>query len=354
MKSICCRAKNHDPVTSYAHTFNHPAIQQLRQDLVNGIRNPICEVCWQDEDLGVRSTRQDSIVNKTPQEIQDEVGQPRLKWLWIDPGNYCNLACRSCFPTYSVPVGIEWAQKFQNSSMLMVSKPDLSLIDQQDFSAIESVMILGGEPFLNLEHLQIIDRVIDQKVTKNFTLRYVTNNTKRIPDRVIAYLEPSKLIKMILVLSIDAVGDQFEYIRTKGKWQDFCANFQYLRDLQSSYPNLIITVNLTISLLNCLYLDELYSWLQANGIGSRCITSAFVQGADHYSFRVLDPERKQRMITHLSRSRHDLGFVVGAIEKSDFDQNLIDKFWKETQWTKDYHGLDIHQYLPRLTQLLTI
>jgi len=352
MKSVCCRAHNHDPVTSYAHTFDHPAVKKLRQDLVSGIRNPICEVCWRDEDLGMISTRQRSIQDKTMDQLQKEVERPQLKWLWIDPGNYCNLACRVCFPKFSVPLGIEWAEKWEDHRQLVVRRPDLSVIADQDLSAIEYVMILGGEPFLNLDHLHIIDRVIDQKNDKKFTIIYVTNNEKSMPDRLVTYLKSFESIKFQIVLSIDAVEDQFEYIRTKGHWSNFCANLQYLRDLQSKHDNLQISVNCTIGLLNCLYLDELYTWLHTHDIEASHITAAFVEGADHYSFRVLDQDRKKRVVDHLSQSRHDLNYVIGAIEQSDFDQELIGQFWKETAWTKHYHGLDVHQYLPRLTQLL--
>ena len=40
-----------------AEAWNHRIIKQLRLDLVNGVRNPMCNACWNLEDAGVTSLR---------------------------------------------------------------------------------------------------------------------------------------------------------------------------------------------------------------------------------------------------------------------------------------------------------
>ena len=77
MRSVCCRAMGHSPVQNYAHTFQHPEIQQLRQDLQNGVKNPICQTCWRDEETGLESTRQKSIKNK-PLVLEPNIKMPNL------------------------------------------------------------------------------------------------------------------------------------------------------------------------------------------------------------------------------------------------------------------------------------
>lgn len=350
MQSVCCRAQNHAPVSKYSETFNHPDITQLRTDLINGIRNPICKVCWQDESVGITSTRQLSIRNKSLEQLQHEIDHPKLRWLWIDPGNHCNLACRTCFPDYSTTLGVEWIKKYDSKHLLQVKKSNLGVIANEDLSDIQTLMILGGEPFLDQTHFQVIDSIITQKSDVVFTIIYITNNTKKIPDTLVGYLSRFPGINMLIVPSLDAVGQPFEYIRTRGKWQEFSSNFEHLCELRSSFSNLQVAANITIGLLNCLYLDPLYTWLHDHKITE--ITVSFVEGADQYSFKTFTTEQKNKVIDCLGRSKHDFDFVIKSIQSTEHQPDLIDLFWKDIDWTKSYHGIDIDDYLPDLVALL--
>jgi len=340
---------------SYAESFNHPDIQQMRQDLLLGKRNPICRVCWSDENLGMVSTRQLSIKDKPIEVLEKEVTNPKLKWLWADPGNYCNFACRTCFSEFSTNLGVEQAKRYSNDNLLIVRKPDLSIMADQDLSEIDTVMILGGEPFLNLEHLAIVDAVIQQKQTKDFTVIYVTNNSKPLPNRVVEYLRLYPAIRVIIVLSLDAVEQQFDYIRTNGKWTDFEQNFKYLCDLKAQGLRLSFNVNTTISVMNLCYLDSLYDWMFTNRIDTQAnLTTSFVEGCDHYSFKVLGAKQKSHMTEVLNHSRYDFTNVIQALNQSVFDQQLLDKFWQEIQWTQKQHNLTIERHLPKLLDLLSM
>ena len=351
MQSICCRAQKHSPVTSYSHSFEHAEIQQMRQDLLQGVKHPICRVCWQDESVGLVSTRQDSIKGKSIQQLEQEVESPKLKWLWIDPGNYCNLACRTCFPSFSTSLGVEWAKKYNSKQQVIVKKPNLEVIAREDLSQIQTVMILGGEPFIDQEHFKVLDSIIEQKHQVDFQIIYVTNNTRPIPDRVIDYIEKFPDLNVIVTLSLDAVEKQFEYIRTRGHWQEFSQNFDRLDAIRKQNKNLSLCANITIGLLNCLYLEPLYDWIHRNHLSNT--TVSFVEGAEHYQFKVLDFDQRQQVIEHLGRSRFDLDFVIRSIQTSSYDPALVDRFWQEIDWTHNHLGLDIKEYLPDLALLLT-
>lgn len=349
MRSVCCRAVNHSPVDSYDHTFRHPEIQKLRQDLISGIKNSICEVCWRDEAVGLESTRQKSLIGKNVYQIQNEIQNPRLRWIWIDPGNYCNLSCRTCYPTFSTSLGVEWSKRYQNRNIMMVKKPDLSPIVTEDLSAIETVMVIGGEPFLNLEHLDLLHSIVAQGNSHNCSVIYVTNNSKKIPEPIQNFLADFKKIRIIL--SIDAIDKPFDYIRTGGNWHEFEQNFSYLTDLKTRYSNLEIAFNITIGALNVLYLNKLYSWIQDHS-GSDQITTAFVEGADQYMFGIFSYRQKQQLIENLRASPFPLDYVIDMIIKSQFDVLSLEKFWQDAEWTKSFHKLDIVDYLPELIDLI--
>lgn len=352
MRSVCCRAKTqfHEPILSYADTFKSVEIQKLRADLIAGVKNPICETCWRDESLGVASTRQIHMKGRTFQDIQQEIKNPHLRWLWLDPGNYCNLSCRVCFPQFSTNVGVERAERLQDKTHIVIHKPNLSVIDKEDFSSLEFVMILGGEPFLNLEHVSVLEAIIRGGRSKNCALTYVTNNSRSLPDDILRLAPEFGTLR--LLLSVDAIGQQFEYIRTNGKWDQFESNLRYLRDCQRQIENLDIWANVTIGALNCMYLGDLYDWLSDNGIDHNKITSAFVEGHAYYGFSLFDTKQKQIIIDYLRQQRHDFGFVIGQIEQSAHDPALSEQFWAECAWTASRYGMRAEDYLSRLTKIL--
>ena len=37
--------------------FDHPRMEELRNNLSNGVRDPACKICWDQEDKGLKSFR---------------------------------------------------------------------------------------------------------------------------------------------------------------------------------------------------------------------------------------------------------------------------------------------------------
>ena len=75
--------------------FEHPRLEQLRHNLLSGIKDPICTVCWRMEDqLQTRSHRQYS-----PGYEQKIPVPKKLTSVNLRTSGMCNLRCRMCYTT---------------------------------------------------------------------------------------------------------------------------------------------------------------------------------------------------------------------------------------------------------------
>jgi MoaA/NifB/PqqE/SkfB family radical SAM enzyme len=352
-KSTCCWAKLSSAPATFDELKNLEEIKNLQQDLINGVKNSLCQQCWSDESLGLRSMRQ-GFLPKSTDGIQLEIQEKKLKYLTIDSGNVCNLACRTCgpgsissfFKEYEVKkLKFPYHNNYQN--LTYVKKTDVDYLIAEDFSQIEIINILGGEPFQNLEHLQILETIIKQGYAKNCTLSYVTNGTVNLPNKIKNILYQFKHVS--ITLSIDAVGEQFEYIRTNGVWNTLLTNVEDFKLMSGNQPSIKLNAHPTVSALNILYLDELYAWYESNNFYH---TIVLCKRPQHYSFTIFNDQQKKIIIDQLKNSRFDMSSIIKHIEDVEFDATSLQQFYKEVEFTQDFKKLDINHYLPRLMTLL--
>lgn len=349
-KWICCLKTGN--LNSYDEANASEEVQNLRKDLLNGVKNPLCSQCWEAESVGLRSTRQTTLHELTDTIIKDEVENPRIKFLWLNGGSVCNLACRTCGPLWSSSLYKEDIDRY-GSTWAKITKQDVSPYMNSDFSAIKQIMILGGEPFLNMEHVTLLEKIVADGHAKQCTLVYITNNTKRVPDRIKNIAKEFRSTR--LSLSVDATDEQFAYVRTRGEWQTFVDNFNYIKQLQKDIPQINLGFQVTVSALNVMYLDKLWQWLTSNNKNlnfSSDVFTAFCLNPDYYSFNVFTDSEKKKIIDKLSHDAFDFSSIIKQIENSVFDAAARQKFFEELAWTKQYHNLDYEQTLSLLASVL--
>lgn len=343
-KSVCCwTAKTLGGVNSFLELRDSPAIHNLQQDLLAGVKNAICQDCWKQEEVGQTSMRQSHSLNKSDLTIKKEIQNKKLKYLVIDSGNVCNLACRTCNPWSSSAWFKEYNEKNSKKFNFAVKQTDTAYLINEEFQELEWLSVLGGEPFQNLDHLQVLEVIVQQGYAKNCTLGYVTNGTVKMSDKIKDISEHFKLIR--LTLSIDATEKQFEYIRTNGDWNQLVNN---IADF-SSIKNIVLGAHPTISALNIFYLDELFQWFTNLSISYSLV---FCERPTYYSFNIFNDKQKIELIEHLKKSKFDVATIINHINHSVFDQSALEQFWLEIESTKKLKGLDAEVYIPKLLDFL--
>lgn len=252
--------------------LNNPYQIERRYEMFKGIRHHSCNQCWQVEDQGATSLRVDhmgfvnfanknNLFNEFPEKNLQEIAEAvsidskilrsdNPFMLEVSLGNNCDLKCMYCNHVYSSQWATESLKNFNISQEIydsVSSKPNQEFIDlfwkwvdtKAKFS-LERIGIIGGEPLITPECYSFIDRLLD--VYKDVehdstTIWIVTNlNTPKIYlDRFLNYLPKlNTKFKLEILISMESVENQAEYIRNGLDWKRFESNvyklFEYTKN----------------------------------------------------------------------------------------------------------------------------
>jgi MoaA/NifB/PqqE/SkfB family radical SAM enzyme len=353
-KHICCKIQSDKKYDSFEELSSSEEVRELRNKILAGEKDPKCYECWNEDSVNKTSMRKWSLRNKTIEIIQEEIQNPKLKHYILDTGNACNLACRTCGPWASSTIVKERKEKSKNINWLdvhvgSIKKTDVNSFCNENFSNLENIDVLGGEPLSNLEHFQVLSTIIDQGHAAECLINYSTNGTIKIGKHHLDMM--LKFKQVFIMLSYDAVGKPAEYIRTGSNWNEVSNNLENFKNLRQENNNISLECHPTISALNILYIEELFDWLEENNIGK---FYDFCYYPHEYSFQLFTPRQKEIIINRLEQSKHDMSSIIAHINKWDHDPTLVPQFWNQVQWTKEYWKLDIKDYLPDLYSLMLV
>lgn len=301
--------------------------QEIIKSLDNGERHPSCRACWDVEDAGNFSVRQD--FNQKLSHIVPDTDQPRV--LIIKPGNTCNAACRMCNPATSS----SWyqddfkRQKIKNKDLdfkiyikdfesirnsFNKNNPTFWPTISDWYDKIEMMDIYGGEPWLIEGLWTSIEHAVSQGHSKHIDICLNTNASIWNVD----YMELLSNFRSVLIkLSFDShVKKQFEYIRHK---LDFDLCFENAKKFikfgkgNSKVFSLFCMVSPTN--LNIHNLDEIYLNLKQSLDIDVAVTN-FVTGPDeYYDIRHL-PKKIKRDILNRFQNNSNLAAVRNFLNQS--------------------------------------
>ena len=219
-----------------------------------------CWPCQSLEKTGAKSFRK-SMIEKFG--TKENLSGPQRIDLLFDRS--CNLACRTCGP-YSSTM---WSKHLKDNNLSTHVVPEISNLDniksilkKLDLSNIGMIQFCGGETLLGNTYWQaaelLTELVPDAK--NRLELGFQTNGTQSIDPKYYDLIDKFKLVK--LMISIDGVGEKFEYLRWPANWNQTVDNIFHLRDTLPS--NVMFFVQECTSCLNLFYFDEVGNWIKNN------------------------------------------------------------------------------------------
>ena len=265
---------NTHTIADYYHSDH---MKSLRKNLRNGQKPQSCQDCWQRENSGqssIRTWNLGLLAKKFLTESLEYESLDRVRSLDIDLGNLCNLRCGICSWYRSSQIGKDLINdptidSKQNLKFKIKQYNQLAKWHEKDFiwdkfysvlPSLEYIEMEGGEPFFHDYHGNIIDRIISLHTEHNVRLRYNSNATV-FPEQ---YIDRWRKFKEVHInLSIDDIGQRFEYQRTDSDWQQVTKNL--LRYSEISCDNIIISFFVTVNMQNIFYMPELLDFLHPYG-----------------------------------------------------------------------------------------
>ena len=189
----CCKFQTRDySYKQIEEYFTSQQLEQVRQDLLSGVKNTNCNKCWKDEQnkgdsLRLISNRTIGSATETP--LMEQINDPQisnLKSFDLTLGNLCNLKCVMCYPGESSQLLAE-----ANTNPVLKSRYDKEY-SQQDFDWPKKddfvdwcnkylpqsihIKFTGGEPFIIPWIQTVLDKIPDQQ-KKKCVLHFTTNLT---------------------------------------------------------------------------------------------------------------------------------------------------------------------------------
>ncbi|MEY4332576.1 MAG: hypothetical protein RLZZ196_1314 [Bacteroidota bacterium] len=284
---VCCRSQ---PIgwiqdDTLENIWNGYQMQEVRQQVLNGERPDVCKPCFDLEDQGVESLRQRHINGVIPEArinlypnaldaLADNYTLPfKFPTMEIKLNNLCNLKCRMCNPTDSTSWN-DWDQveEFYNKEknfiadnvrkLNLVRKPYLDKFEDNPnwWDSFEKLLphfrrveFAGGEPLMDPQHYRILDML--EPYGHQIEIKYATNGTTLgiSKGRTIHDYWPN-FRSVAVNVSIDGIGNVYEYIRGNGNWDQVVRNIKEIQTI-SNVSRIVGAVAVQVS--NVLILDKM-------------------------------------------------------------------------------------------------
>jgi MoaA/NifB/PqqE/SkfB family radical SAM enzyme len=283
---VCCRSHpiGHIQDNTLEEIWNNDNMRRIRIQVLNDERPPECAPCFNLEDQGVESLRQRHIkgdipearFNLYPNTPLQEVMPFEFPTMEIKLNNLCNLKCRMCNPTDSTSWN-DWQQveEFYDKEnnyiadnvrkLNLMKKPYLDKFDDNPnwWNSFEKLLpyfrrveFAGGEPLMDPQHYRILDML--KPYGDKIEIKYATNGTTLGISKGRTIHDYWPHFRSVAVnVSIDGIGDVYEYIRGNGNWEEVVHNIKEIQTI----PNVSRIVGaVAVQVSNVLMLDKMIEY----------------------------------------------------------------------------------------------
>ncbi len=322
----CCRSH---PVgfiqnNTLEEIWNNDTMQRIRRQVLNNERPPECEPCFSLEDQGVESLRQRHIkgeipearINLYPNTVLQQVMPFEIPTMELKLNNLCNLKCRMCHPGDSTSWN-DWSEIkdfYKDSGQVIYrlvedhgleSKPYLDKFEDNPnwWKSFEKLLpyfrrveFAGGEPLMDPQHYRILDMLVPYG--DQIEIKYATNLTTLGKNNRTVWQYWPKFKSIAVNVSIDGIGDSYEYIRGNASWAELINNIKQIQTV-SNISRIVGAVAVQVS--NVLILDKMIKYF-LDDLGIVFYTN-MVKYPDVLSVQVLPKELKDLAILKLNKVR---------------------------------------------------
>ncbi len=286
---VCCRSH---PIgwiqkESLEEIWNNENMRRVRCQVINGERPKECEPCFSLEDQGVESLRQRHVKGVIPEarinlypnaldSLTEEHTMPfEFPTMEIKLNNLCNLKCRMCHPMDSTSWNdwqeVEEFYEKENNFMVksirdlnLINKPYLGEFDNSKnwWDSFEKLLpyfrrveFAGGEPLMDPQHYRILDMLAPYG--DQIEIKYATNLSMLGKSNRTVYQYWPKFKSVAVNVSIDGIGDSYEYIRGNASYSELIHNIKEIQSF-SNISRIVGAVAVQVS--NAMVLDKMVKY----------------------------------------------------------------------------------------------
>jgi len=242
--------------------YNSRQMKELRKSMEEGSPLSICDVCYKGGNNLMPYWNEKWKHKLDNPELRDSSYNVKsLDYLDTRFSSLCNFKCRMCGPGLSSTweedyVAIHGEEGENYLKYRKVINPDpVSKFSAKDLQNIEHLNVGGGEPFITADFWKLLDSFTDEH--KAQISMYVNTNgsvTNFKGENVLEKL--AKFKEVVIGVSCDGFGKIGEYQRTGFKQERFDKNFTEMVEFSKVNPNVITTLEYTITTMNIFHLQD--------------------------------------------------------------------------------------------------
>lgn len=326
--SPCCVSKT-NPVEKIDF-YKDPILLENRIKVQAGEKLEKCNYCWNLEDKGLGSYR-----DKT-NEIDWKNDSYEVKLVKIDYNvpPICNAKCIVCSAFFSSA----WAEedrKFKRQTTvrsinnILKSNYDLGL----DLTSLVDIYFNGGEPFLTNDIVIMLKEIKSQQGSLSKLTVDINSNGSIFPnEEQLSLLKECKRINFRF--SIDAIEEQFEYIRYPLKWDQVSSNIE---NICKELPQALIFIVPNAGVHNILEMNKVKAWSES--LGTRVSNKVICRVSPTLGNLSLDQTSKELKLL-LKEALVDpdpivLALLNNAQDRPDVPRKDNINIWSDNLWRID-------------------
>lgn len=377
----CCKYKLGDPnwqqnvpkmpETNIDDLWNQPELQELRSSFLRNEKPSGCKACWDEEKAGMKSMR--TMFNQAGKEYPDTtffqfVPRQTPKSLDLKLSNLCNLKCRICNGFLSS----QWIKEQKdlnisdknvislytsNSREKFSANPDNAVIMKEWAKNIDHLEFYGGEPLMQQEHDDILNIFCEYGKPGNTRLYYNTNAT--ICEE--KFFELWKQFEEVTIsLSVDDVGDRFEYERKNAKWNEVQKNIGMFKEYGIKHGvKLNLQIYITVGIFNVIYLQEIIDTLKVYDLP---LVFNMVHYPHHFSLVNFPDEAKKTIEESLKKINTEgvkfldwsptIDNIIHYMNDRPYEESQFIRFWQSINMHDGYRNESFEKTFPELYNIL--
>ncbi|MBC8429306.1 MAG: twitch domain-containing radical SAM protein [Candidatus Endolissoclinum sp.] len=345
--SVCCAFRRDDEKGNLPYIqeydklsdhLNHPFIKDIQQKMLKGEKVPGCATCYYAEKHGYQSMREKEIYTWHKESFRDftppDLENPKLEFIEVTFGNYCNLACRTC----NSDLSHSWLKEnkmlgdkyLPNASTTTRMNIDREWQDD-DFKDLQYLKITGGEPLLHPDFPKFMERLEQQNI-----YCFIFTNASWVPKkRIFDMMKNFKYLQVFL--SVDGTGTVQEYMRHNSVWETTEKSVRKWMQWSTTVDNVQISWAPTWSLMNANYYIETCNWWlglteellrDTSGESWNLVKTNFIFGPNYYQMSLLSnkEELKQKAKDYIEELKNsDVIGIDHIIEMTEAYIKFFDK-----------------------------
>lgn len=340
--------------TKIKNIVHGEANTRLKEKMLSDLKPNNCSGCYLQEkhraDLSSISSRLYYLKEIGPKTDLKLLEQPKdfsLKHVDLRWTNSCNQACVYCGPGLSS----KWAQELgvKVNSKKDVRK-DVKEFVFENISNLQNVYLAGGEPMLMKENLEFL-KLLKEK-NPDCTIRVNTNLSTTqtgIFDLLVSF--PN----VHWTVSVETLGQEYEYIRHHGSWSDFEKNLTIIKKLKHK-----ISFNMLHFILNYDSLFDCVDHFRGLGFHDNSFIIGPLYTPTHLNILNLPSPMIKKVVEKIKKLLDDKpeGYLKNSYENlllyyttTKWDRNIKD-FVDKTKIRDARRGTDCAKVFPQLFEEL--